>query len=126
MVQVQDPVSQIQASLGLPPSMITMGSGTLGMPQGLSQTLRQASVGSASRQLSMGLQPQGSRGLASGSALNGTERQASLGLPSGIGQGNVELPYESSPHDLQVLLLSRICCMSQQVSIAECSMAIIW
>ena len=94
--------TQQQASLGLPPSMGTMGSGAVGLSQGHSQTLRQTSLGSASRQPSLGLQGQGSLGLAPGSALNGTQRQASMGLPPGMGQGNMGLPYEPSPQDLQV------------------------
>ena len=85
--------------------MVSMGSGALGMPQGLSQTLRQASAGSASRQPSLGLQGQGSLGLAPGSALSGTQRQASMGPPPGMGQGNVGMPSETSPQDLQVVCL---------------------
>lgn len=106
LLQVQPSVSlsstQQQASLGLAPSMGTMGSGALGLPQGHSQTLRQTSLGSASRQASLGLQGQGSLGRAPGSALNGTQRQASSGLSPGMGQGNMGLPYEPSPQDLQV------------------------
>lgn len=103
--QVQNSASQSgtqrQASLGLPPAMVSMGSGALGMPQGLSQTLRQASAGSASRQPSLGLQGQGSLGLAPGSALSGTQRQASMGPSPGMGQGNVGMPFETNPQDLQ-------------------------
>ena len=81
-----------------------MGSGALGMPQGLSQNLRQASAGSVSRQPSLGLQGQGSLGLAPGSALSGTQRQASMGPSPGMGQGNVGMPFED-PQDLQVVCL---------------------
>lgn len=106
LVQAQNSVSQSstqrQASLGLPPAMVSMGSGALGMPQGLAQSLRQASAGSASRQPSLGLSGQGSLGLAPGSALSGTQRQASMGPPPGMGQG---LPFETSPQDLQVLCM---------------------
>jgi len=75
------------------------------MPQGLSQTLRQASLGSASRHPSLGLQGQGSLGPAPGSAFSGTQRQASVGPPPGMGQGSVGLPFETSPQDLQVICL---------------------
>ncbi|KAL0020292.1 hypothetical protein WJX77_002528 [Trebouxia sp. C0004] len=103
--QVQNSASQSstqrQASQGLPPAMVSMGSGALGMPQGLSQTLRQASAGSVSRQPSLGLQGQGSLGLAPGSALIGTQRQVSMGPPPDMGQGNVGMPFETSPQDMQ-------------------------
>ena len=76
------------------------------MPQGLSQTLRQASAGSASRQPSLGLSGQGSLGLAPGSALSGLpQRQASMGPPPGMGQGNVGMPFDTNPQDLQVMCL---------------------
>ena len=89
--------------MGLPPSMGSAG---------LSQTVRQASlglpqgpgtIGPATRQLSQGLpQSQGSLGLAPSGSLGTAQRQGSLGLSQSMGQGNVGLPYEPSPQDLQV------------------------
>ena len=82
------------------------------MSSGLSQTVRQASlglpqgpgtIGPATRQSSQGLpQSQGSLGLASSGALGTAQRKGSLGLPKSMGQGSVGLPYEPSPQDLQV------------------------
>ena len=90
-----------QASMGLPPTMGS-GSGGLGLAPGPSQTLRQASVGSARRQPSLGLpQGQGSLGLVSGGSLNAAQRQSSLGLPPSMGSGG--MPFEPSPQELQVI-----------------------
>ena len=95
--------------MGLPPSM---GSGPMTATSGLSQTVRQASlglsqgpgtIGPGTRQSSLGLpQSQGSLGLAPSGSLGTAQRQGSLGLPQGMGQGSVGLPYEPSPQDLQV------------------------
>ena len=94
--------------MALPPSM---GSGGA-MSSGLSQTVRQASlglshgpgtIGPAARQSSQGLpQSQGSLGLASSGSLGTAQRQGSLGLSQSMGQGSMGLPYEPSPQDLQV------------------------
>ena len=70
---------------------------SLGLPQG------PGTIGPATRQLSQGLpQSQGSLGLAPSGSLGTAQRQGSLGLSQSMGQGNVGLPYEPSPQDLQV------------------------
>ena len=90
--------TQRQASMVLPPP--SMGSGGT-LSSGLSQTVRQASlglpqgpgtIGPVTRQQSLGLpQSQGSLGLAPSASLGTAQRQGSLGLP-----------FEPSPQDLQV------------------------
>ena len=90
-------LSQSNTPAGL---LSSMGSGSLPqglMPQALSQTLRQASAGSAQRQSSLG-PPQGSLGSTTAG------RQGSLGLPQTMGQGNGGLAYEPTQQDLQVWL----------------------
>lgn len=101
---------QRPASMGLPP---TVGSGSLGMSSGLSQTARQTSLGLPQSQGSLGLQQgQGAIGSATRQSSVGLPRsQGSLGLaPSGsLGtaqrQGSLGLPYDPSPQDLQVTVM---------------------